>query len=341
MKYFINHCEYTKEALLETCHEKSLSSVSWERDLYSFIIQWFDDNDYVIGYSSGTTGSPKKMKLLKDRMRISAQRTVEHLKLKSSDTALLSLSANYIAGKMMIVRALEYGFDLITIEPSMKALLLLNERIDFAALVPYQVSELMEKRKTTFKNIKTLIIGGASVSNQLLEELNNISTVCYSTYGMTETLSHIALKRLNGDNPDKFYKAMKGVSISQDDRSCLQVVAYGNEVLTTNDIVKIYSKSSFEWLGRYDNIINSGGLKFIPEQIESKIKHLLSSRYIISSVKDEKLGNRIILIIESKPSPIEQLHVQLENVLAKYEMPKEISFVDKFMETSSGKIIRI
>jgi len=341
MKYLINHCEYTKIALLELCLEKLRSSVSWERDLYSFIMQWFDDNDYVIGYSSGTTGTPKKMKLSKERMRISAQRTVEYLKIKPRDTALLSLSANYIAGKMMIVRALEYGFDLITIEPSIKALLILNEQIDFAALVPYQVSELMEKRNTTFKSIKTLIIGGASVSNQLLEELNNVSTVCYATYGMTETLSHIALKRLNGDNPDKFYVAMKGVSISQDDRDCLQVVAYGNELITTNDIVKIHSKNSFEWLGRYDNIINSGGLKFIPEQIESKIKHLLLSRYIISSVKDEKLGNRIMLIIESKPYPTDQLRAQLEKVLTKYEIPKEISFVDKFKETSSGKIIRI
>lgn len=340
MKYLLNHKEYTKESLLQLCRDKAHSEQKWERDLYSFILEWFNDRNYVIGHTSGTTGSPKEIFCSKERMRLSAMRSLDYLHIKAKETALLSLSANFIAGKMMVVRALEYGLDLVCIEPSMKALLLLNEKIDFAALVPYQVSEIIAKKPVLLNNVKTLIIGGAEVSKELEANLQNISTACYATYGMTETLSHIALKRLNGDNPDIYYKTMQGVRISQDDRDCLQVIAFDNELLTTNDIVKLHSDNSFEWLGRYDNVINSGGLKFIPEQIEAKIRHLIANRFIISSKKDEKLGNCLILIIEGNSFPTEQLHAQVSTLLSKYEIPKEIIFIDQLKETSSGKIIR-
>jgi len=340
MKYLLNNCEYTKEELLVLCREKQNSSLEWERDLYSFIVQWFDGNDYVVGQTSGTTGAPKQVKLCKNRMRLSAKRTIKYLQLKPESTALLSLSANYIAGKMMIVRAFEYGLNLITIEPSMKTLSVLKESIDFAALVPYQVSELISKYSDVLSNIKTLIIGGAEVSKQLITELQSMSTICYATYGMTETLSHIALKRLNGKNPEKFYKVLEDIAISQDDRGCLQVVAYDEELLVTNDIVNIISHDTFEWIGRYDNIINSGGIKFIPEQIEAKIKHLISQRFMISSKSDEKLGNCIILIIEGEECNTEKLQNGLIETLSKYEIPKEITFKEHFKETSSGKVIR-
>jgi O-succinylbenzoic acid--CoA ligase len=308
--------------------------------LYAFIFEWFNDLDYVIGRTSGTTGAPKEMKLSKERMRLSAKRTVGYFELKSNATALLSLSANYIAGKMMIVRALEYMLDLIIIEPSMKALMQLNERIDFAALVPYQVSEIIDKRPSLFADIRKLIIGGAEVSKDLEDKLQSTETACYATYGMTETLSHIALKCLNGNTPDKYYQTMQGIEISQDDRDCLQIVAFGNELLVSNDIVKLHSSNSFEWLGRFDNIINSGGLKFIPEQIEAKIKHLIPNRYIITSQKDDKLGNRIILLIEGDAFNTDKLNTQLSLELTKYEIPKEILFTKHFQETTSGKIIR-
>ena len=340
MKYLLNNCEYTKEELLVLCKDKQKSSSGWEVDLYSFILQWFDDKDYVVGQTSGTTGTPKRMKLYKSRMKLSAKRTVEYLQLKPQDIALLSLSANYIAGKMMIVRAFEYGLNLIIIEPSMKALSTFNGLIDFAALVPYQVNDLLHNDFNVLSNIKTLIIGGAEVSEQLIADLQAVSTICYATYGMTETLSHIALKQLNGKNPEKYYKVLEGITISQDNRGCLQVVAYDEELLVTNDIVNIISHDTFEWIGRYDNIINSGGIKFIPEQIEVKIKHLIPQRFIISSKRDEKLGNCIILIIEGEEYDTEELQIRLEETLSKYEIPKEITFKEHLKVTSSGKIIR-
>lgn len=338
--YLLNHHKYSRESLLLLCKEKISYSNEWEKDLYLFILEWFNDKDYIVGYSSGTTGTPKKMFLSKDKMRLSARRTVEFLNLKSGNTALLSLSAKYIAGKMMIVRSLEYELDLICIEPSMKSLLSLNEEIKFAALVPYQVSELMDINPVFFQKMEILIIGGAPVNRELEFKLKNVSTHCYATYGMTETVSHIALKRLNGASPDKYYKIMKGVKIFQDDRNCLELIAFDNEKLVTNDIVTLYDDNSFEWLGRYDNIINSGGLKFMPEQIEAKIKHLISNRYIITSKKDNKLGNRLVLVIEASPYSIDNLYKQLSRNLSKYEMPKEILFIGKFKETTSGKIIR-
>lgn len=341
MTYFLNNISYSKEELICFSERMILSSNVWEVELYSFILQWFDENDYVVGYTSGTTGVPKRMLLLKERMKISAARTIEYLDIYKNSTALLCLSVSYIAGKMMVVRALEFGLNLICIEPSMESLLQLDKQIDFAALVPYQLSELIDKNHVVLDNIKTLIIGGAEVSKQLIDKLQNVSTVCYATYGMTETLSHIALKRLNGSNPDKYYYVLKGIEIGQDERSCLQVRAYDREILTTNDIVKICSSNTFEWLGRYDNIINSGGIKFVPEQIEEKIRHLIGMRFIISSKSDLKLGRRMVLIIEGEEFDTSVLFNELNSVLSKYEIPKEISFVEKFNETSSGKIIRI
>lgn len=338
--YLLNHHKYSRESLLLLCKEKISYSNEWEKNLYLFILEWFNDKDYIVGYSSGTTGTPKKMFLSKDKMRLSARRTVEFLNLKSGNTALLSLSAKYIAGKMMIVRSLEYELDLICIEPSMKSLLSLSEEIKFAALVPYQVSELMDINPVLFQKMEILIIGGAPVNMELESKLKNVSTHCYATYGMTETVSHIALKRLNGASPDKYYKIMEGIKIFQDDRNCLGLIAYDDEKLITNDIVTLHDDNSFEWLGRYDNIINSGGLKFITEQIEAKIKHLIPSRYIITSKKDNKLGNRLVLVIEASPYSIDNLYKQLSKNLSKYEMPKEILFIGKFKETTSGKIIR-
>ncbi|MGB5989257.1 MAG: AMP-binding protein [Marinifilaceae bacterium] len=338
--YLLNHQEYTEETLLKLCRNKVPFVKEWERNLYLFIIEWFNEEDYVLGHTSGTTGIPKKVFLSKSRMRLSAKRTVDFLGLRAGDTALLSLSSDYIAGKMMIVRSLEYGLDLISIEPNMQSLLTLNEDIIFAALVPYQVSEIMSRKPVLFKRIRILIIGGAAVNKHLETELQDISTICYATYGMTETLSHIALKRLNGVSPDKYYQTMQGVQISQDKRNCLELIAYDNDKLITNDIVELRDDNSFEWLGRYDNIINSGGLKFMPEQIEAKIKHLIPNRYIITSKEDNRLGNRLILTIEGDQYSTITLHKQLSKILSKYEMPKEISFVVKFNETSSGKIIR-
>jgi O-succinylbenzoic acid--CoA ligase len=191
-------------------------------------------------------------------------------------------------------------------------------------------------------NIGFVLLGGAAANNSLLKEIQSINTQVYATYGMTETLSHIALKKINGDLKSDLFSILPGVSISIDDRDCLIVKVFGKTFIT-NDIIRLVDDNRFEWLGRYDNVINSGGLKFIPEQIESKLQYLIKYRYYISSEKDNDLGNIIVLYIESEKFSIEKedsLFEEMRKVLSKYEIPKSIYYLDSFSETSNGKLIR-
>ncbi len=343
-RYYISGKEFSKDELLNYCKEKIIDSFvpQWEKDVYNFILQWFDSTPYVCAHTSGTTGKPKQIRLPKELMRKSAISTVTFFNLKARNIALLCLSVNYIAGKMMVVRALESALDLVLCEPAIEALGQIKAEIDFCAMVPYQVSQSLEKFPNIFSQIKTLIIGGAGVSSDLLEKIQRIETQCYSTYGMTETMSHIALMRLNGGKDD-FYRCLPGIEISLDERGCLVIKSWGGENIVTNDLVEIVGDKCFIWQGRYDNVINSGGIKLIPESLEQKISGFLKDRYVFTSVKDDYLGEKLVLVIESEPFPENDMKVLKENLktkLGRYEMPKQIVFVNEFKETTSGKIIR-
>lgn len=343
-RYYLLGKEYGKDELLSfvSAKLKTKDLAGWEKENYEFIQTWFEDRDYVVAHTSGSTGTPKEILLSKEGMRQSANSTVSFLKLKPQENALLCLSASYIAGKMMIVRALEHGLNLIFCEPTTDAICEMNCEISFCAMVPYQVSKALEKSPNIFNGIKTLIIGGGTVSEELEERLQDIKTVCYSTYGMTETMSHIALKRLNGEK-DGVYNCLPNIKVSEDNRGCLVIDYVGKDKIVTNDIVDIVSDRSFIWKGRYDNVINTGGVKLMPESLEQKVSDLIGDRYIFSSLSDNELGDKLILIIEGKSygqEKIDSLWEELNKRLGKYEVPKDIYFVDKFKETSSGKIIR-
>jgi len=343
-KYYISGKEFSKGELLNYCGEKVVDSCVpiWEKDVYDFIMQWFGASDFVGANTSGTTGKPKAIWLPKELMRQSANSTVSFFELHQGDVALLCLSVNYIAGKMMVVRALESGLDLMLCEPGVESLNSIKGQIDFCAMVPYQVSQAMEKFPNIFSHIKTLIIGGARVNSDLEEKIQSIETKCYSTYGMTETMSHIALMRLNRREND-VYRCLPNIDISIDDRGCLVIDSWGGEIIVTNDIVEIVGDNSFIWQGRYDNVINSGGIKLIPESLEQKVSELLDDRYVFSSVSDTYLGEKLVLVIESEQysdNDLNTLKEKLKSKLGKYEMPRQIVFVDKFKETISGKIIR-
>lgn len=343
-KYHISGKTFSQNELLDYCAGKlkCLSISQWEKDIYQFIIQWFNSDDFVWAHTSGTTGKPKPVKLPKKLMKLSAHSTVDFLGLKQGDNALLCLSVSYIAGKMMVVRAMECGLNLLLCEPGVESLRNIDSHIHFCAMVPYQVSQSLEKFPNIFSHIETLIIGGARVGNKLLEKIQNIPTRCYSTYGMTETMSHIALMRLNNEKEESFM-CLPNIDISLDVRGCLVIKSWGGEKIVTNDIVEKVAEDKFVWLGRYDNVINSGGIKLIPEKLEQKVSELFTHRYLFSSVSDEKLGDKLVLVIESKPfseEKINELKFHLSCKLGKYEMPKDILFVNKFKETTSGKIIR-
>lgn len=322
-----------------------------EEELALFLRAWWDEKPYVWGHTSGSTGKPKKIRLDKTDMRSSARITNAFFGINSSSILLLCLSISYIAGKMMVVRALEAGAELWTGKVSSHPLKEGNigpwedgKTIDLAAMVPMQVEETLQipEEKTRLSEIRRLLIGGAAVSDILEKRLETLSTHCYATYGMTETVSHVALRKLNRD---VLFFALGEVSFSTDERGCLMIQAphlkTGNFV--TNDLVRLSDAFHFEWLGRYDHIINSGGIKFSPEVLERKLVSCIPERYYITSRPDERLGQRIVLVIEKEISGLEEqklLWEKLRQLFSPYEMPKEILFYPHFQETYSGKVLR-
>ncbi len=344
-QYHIAQEKYSHSALLEKAAEmRNNASLSvFFREAWAFIAEWLNDADTVVLQTSGSTGAPKIIKVEKRFMRNSALMTVEFLHIKKGDKALLCLPANYIAGKMMIVRALECGLDLWMREAKGNTLTG-NQIFDFAAMVPMQVENILNHQPEDLDKVKKLILGGAAVKPDLQEKLQSCTSEIWHSYGMTETVSHIALRRLNGATKSEHYRAMPGVDLRVDERGCLQISAphLNPEVVTTNDIVALEEEGSFSFLGRYDNVINSGGVKISPELVEQKISALIRERFIISSKTDERLGERVVLIIEGEAGKYNPTAL-LENIkplVNKFEMPKEILFTESFAETESGKIKR-
>ena len=324
------------------------STLPWENDVYKFIQEWLDDESTIKAQTSGTTGTPKTILLQKNKMVASVLKTGDYFVLGKNAKALLCLSPNYIAGKMMIVRAFVLGLDLVLVEPSGNPLRDTDfEEIEFAAMVPLQAlnSFQNEKELQQFRKIKKTIIGGGVVSKTLLNLLQKEENNFYATYGMTETITHIAVKKLNGKEANDYYETLENVEITTDTRGCLIINApdVAEEKVITNDLVEIISPTKFKWLGRYDNIINTGGVKVIPENVEALLGKHLERRFFISSQPDEVLGERIILIIEGAIFPKkenEELSNFMKNNLTKFSIPKTVFFVENFLETDSGKIKR-
>ncbi len=344
----INNHLYDFSTLKQAIDSKTLfnSEVEWERDLAFFLKEWMNGEEYVTGKTSGSTGIPKTVRLSKKAMIASALRTNQFFQLKQGDSVLLCLPANYIAGKMMIVRAMVGGFNLLAVPPS--SLPGWVGEIAFAAMVPFQVQALLgsEEGKKRLCSIDKLLIGGSPVPESLERELCEFPVNAYLSYGMTETVSHVALCRIEKENErKKIYHALPGIAFSTDDRHCLVINApyLQPEPFVTNDVVTLFSGTSFSWLGRWDNVINSGGIKFFPEEIERKIAGLLTSRFYITSLPDPLLGQQIVLKIESQPWNDAEERAFLQQIalcLSKYEIPRQILFVDRFEETAMGKIKR-
>lgn len=341
----LNSKSYSETELAGLCLSNlaSFSLQAWEYSLYSFILQWISDEEFIKVKTSGSTGNPKEINISKKAMVASAKLTGDFLKLQKGDKALLCLPVNYIAGKIMVVRAFILGLNLIPTEPTGNPLENKNKDFDFAAMTSMQVFNILNEKSGMGKlnNIKNLIIGGGEISPKLERKLKSINNKTYHTYGMTETVTHIALRKINGEDENVNFKALNKVWFEQDKRDCLIIHAphISNESIITNDIVNLNSKTEFEFIGRYDNIINSGGIKIIPEIIENKIEAFVNQRFFIYGKPDEKLGEKVILVVEGKPDS--QIEKNLEKIaFSNYEKPKEIIFIKKFVETGNGKINR-
>ena len=327
----LNGHSHTKESISELAITLIRDGESHEQDLGNLILQWFDDLKYIILMTSGTTGAPKEIKINKEAMIASALATGEFFKLQPKDLALLCLPPRYIAGKMMFVRALVLGLELDFVSPSKEPLKNNNKMYDFVAMVPLQVHNSI----TQIEQCKTLIIGGAKLNDSVKKMLNNMLIDVYETYGMTETITHIAAKKIN----EKYYTVLPHANISMDNRGCLVIEAplVSNFLVVTNDLVEMPNDIQFRWLGRYDNVINSGGVKLLPELIEQKLSEYIPYRFYVIGKEDEDLGEKLILVIEHSPY---KLVPEAFDSLEKFEKPKEILFIHKFKETPTGKILR-
>ena len=330
-------------------------------EVHSFLKNWFDENSFIEVKNSGSTGNPKVIQHQKKHMINSAKATGDFFELQENTRALLCMSPNYIAGKMMLVRALTLGWHLDVVAPISNPLSTIDNEYDFSAMVPLQLHNSLNE----IHKIKKLIVGGGVVSNELLDEIQHIKTEVYATYGMTETITHIAVKKLNNLNvissavEKSHYKILQNLKISTDKRGCLVINAptISNEIVITNDLVELVSETEFKWLGRFDSIINSGGIKLIPEQLEEKLGAIISEPFFIAGLPDAVLGEKLILVIEKLitersrnaliSTPLNRQKneyyqkIKELNTLSKYEIPKEIYFVADFVKTPTGKINRI
>jgi O-succinylbenzoic acid--CoA ligase len=307
------------------------SDAHYENSLGEFLLNWLDDSQYIEMNTSGSTGNPKCIRIKKQVMVNSAIATGIFFGLKPEDKVLNCLSAKYVAGKMMVVRSIILGLDMDFVAADSLPLKNNKTNYEFVAMVPLQVEESLNDLKL----VKKLIIGGAQIDPLLEEKLIPLSTQTYATYGMTETVSHIALRKIG----EKQYTVLPNVTIDVDDRNCLVIDAPDilDQKIVTNDLVELISPTQFIFLGRADNIINSGGIKFFPEQIEKKIAPFMNGRFFIIGKPDVKLGEKLVLVIEGKEQPLDS---DIFSNLSQYEKPKEIIFVPKFKETETGKIIR-
>ena len=315
----------------------------WEKELYLFLNEWFSDSDFILAQTSGSTGDPKPIELPKLVMQKSAERTIEYFGLQKNNRLLLSLPCRYIAGKMMVVRAIVGQMNLITVDPATDFDFLEHEEFDFGAMVPNQVFKLLEQPsgKEKLQNIRNLLVGGSAISTVLESQISQLSSLVVITYGMTETASHIAIRELSGNQRSDFYHCLPGISVSLGENDCLQIHhPEFTEPIQTNDLAELKSPVSFRILGRADSVIISGGIKYSPESLEKKLESIISRRFVISSVPDEKLGEQLILVIEGKSFDTHILKQKIALILTPYESPKSIWFIDLFPETNSGKIIR-
>ena len=309
-----------------------------------FLDAWFDEKAYIEVQTSGSTGNPKRIQLHKFHMVNSAMSTGSYFNLGSGTKALLCLSPHFIAGKMMWVRALELGWNLDIAKNYSQPLEGVNSKYDFVAMVPLQVQQSLLQ----LNQVQKLIVGGGVVSPQLRSSLQSLTTEVFATYGMTETITHIAVQRLNRTKATHtaLYEALPSVELSTDERGCLVIdAAFVSEArVITNDIVELHSKTRFRWVGRYDSIVNSGGVKLQPEAIEAKIGKVLNGRFMVCGIPDERLGEKLGLIVEGSKEAIdakEAIQTFLRGAnLEKYEVPKVICFVDVFVLTETGKIQR-
>ncbi len=302
-----------------------------------FLNEWESDDAFISTKTSGSTGKAKIIKIEKEQMMASAKLSNTYFHYDKIESALHALDVKTIGGKMALIRAIVYNLKLYVTDVAANPIVHLNFKIDFTAFVPLQIKRIIDETPEKLNLINSIIIGGAAVSNSLNKSLKSFSSNFYSTYGMTETVSHVAIKKL-GNNEEQYFQALGLVSFKTNDLNELIINAPELSIinLKTNDLVELKNNKSFKYLGRQDFVINSGAYKINLETLEDKLSSQLKVPFFLAGLKDNELGEKLILITESK-TPLNIDYSSLE----KYEKPKEIIYLEKLELTVSGKIDRL
>lgn len=348
--YLILGKAYTEDELKVYARGKVMNEFtpSWEKDIFRFILDWISPMEYIEIQTSGSTGAPKVMEVDKTQVEASARATIDYLELKEGSIAFLCLPTQYIAGKMMIVRSLIGGMDLHFAEPISTPDMSSMDKIEFAGMIPMQASKLLEteKGRKELSKIKKLIIGGSFVPTSIEDKVASLPNKIWSTFGMTETITHIALRRLNGTERSDWYAPLPTVKVSLDERGCVIIDAgyIGVKGLITNDLAQIDAEGKFRILGRIDNTVMSGGLLLFPEVIEKKLHGHFGLEFFIAGLRDPELGEQLVIFIEDPKKELadkeKDIMKGLEEKLTGYEVPRSIIFIDEFSRTGNSKILR-
>jgi O-succinylbenzoic acid--CoA ligase len=361
--FVLNDTPYSRQQLLDGCPQAQVSA--YERRVLQFCQQWLSGQETFTLQTSGSTGQPKTILLTRTQMVTSAHWTGHALGLQPGDRALVCLSVAYIAGMMMLVRGFELGLHLTVIDPVSRPLAAFApaRRFDFTAMVPLQLHETLHGNAyegAILNDMQAVLIGGAPVSLALEEHSQRVQAPLYHTYGMTETVSHIALRRLNGPQRSERFMPFDEVRLGVDARGCLTITSAltRGEILYTNDLVEFHADGSFRWLGRIDNVINSGGVKVHIEQVERAIEAWLmhsqggvyaERRFFVGPLAHPRLGHAVVAVIEGEldggevagaPAFTMALRTSLQQALTPYEIPRQVYFVPQLCETPTGKIDR-
>lgn len=332
-RYHVNGSYYSKKELLAKCHMMvhDFRKPDWYRKVFAFIRLYLDPAAGEIRQkSSGTTGDPKEFQLEREAMEVSALKTLDFFGLKEGDRVLLGLPVDYIAGKMMVVRALVGKLDLVLTEPSSRPLKDTEGIFSFVPMVPLQVVESLAAGDELAR-AGILLMGGGELPAAEREKLKSeIAPDVFESFGMSETYTHFALRQLNGPDVEAPFLLMDGVMINTDPRGCLIVDMPGvtKAPVVTNDLVEISADGkTFTWQGRIDNLINTGGIKLIPEILEERIGKLLGTTVLLLPLPDEKLGQKMVLMVEcdlqEKGAPIDRWRAILTAALSAHELPKD------------------
>ena len=334
---------FSAEDILAAQHDVFFAQSPFHQQLPLFLREWFSPEETISLQTSGSTGLPKQITVRKEKMAQSARMTCDFFQLKENEKALLCLPLDYIAGKMMMVRAICAGLDLFPVAPSGHPLAEVAMPFDFAAMVPLQVYNALQspEERQRLSQVKRVIIGGGAVDPQLEEALKELPNAIYSTYGMTETVSHIALRKLNGEDASGYYTPLPGVDLKLSEEQTLIINAphVAEETLVTNDIAEIRSDGTFRILGRKDNVINTGGIKVQTEEVEKILRPCIKGGFVITAVPHPRLGEAIVLLIEPANNPA-ILKREIEELLPRYQRPFHILVVEAVSQTGSGKIDR-